>query len=85
MRKIIILAGLLAGAALFSGTPAKAELGCTCVKLGSPTMCTAGIASCTFAGGGVCILPCDYTPAKMMMRHHRHHHHKKMAMKKKKM
>ena len=85
MRKIIILAGLLAGAALFSGTPAKAELGCTCVKLGSPIMCTSGITVCTTMGGGVCVLPCDYTPAKMMMKHRRHHHHKKMAMKKKKM
>jgi hypothetical protein len=81
MRKIIILAGLLTGAALFSGTPAKAELGCTCIKLGSPAMCTGGVTSCTVKGGGVCILPCDYTPAKMTM-HHRHHH-KKMAMKKK--
>jgi hypothetical protein len=45
-------------------------------------MCTGGITSCTMVGGGVCILPCDYTPAKMM-RHHRHH--KKTAMKRKKM
>ena len=35
MRKILILAGLLLGAALFTGTPAKADLGCTCIKLGS--------------------------------------------------
>jgi hypothetical protein len=81
MRKIILLAGLLASAALFTGTPAKAELGCTCVKIGSPVMCTGGITSCTMVGGGICVLPCDYSPAKMM-RHHRHH--KKMAMKKKK-
>jgi hypothetical protein len=79
MRKIILLAGLLVGAALFTGTPAKAELGCTCVKIGSPVMCTGGITSCTMKGGGVCILPCDYTPAKM------HRHHKRMHKAKKKM
>jgi hypothetical protein len=62
MRKIVILAGLLLGAALFAGTPAKAELGCTCVKLGSPAMCTSGIGACTLKGGGVCVLPCSYTP-----------------------
>ena len=36
MRKIIVLAGLLIGAALFTGTPAKAWVGCECVKLGAP-------------------------------------------------
>jgi hypothetical protein len=64
MRKIVILAGLLMGAALFTGSPAKAELGCTCVKLGSPAMCTSGIGECTLKGGGICVLPCDYTPPK---------------------
>ena len=33
MRKFVILAGLLAGAALFTGTPAKAWVGCECVRL----------------------------------------------------
>ncbi|HEY1309498.1 MAG TPA: hypothetical protein VGF02_00995 [Pseudolabrys sp.] len=72
MRKIIVIAGLLTAAALFTGAPAKAELGCTCIKLGSPAMCTSGVTACTIQGGGVCVLPCDYTPAKMA-RHHRHH------------
>jgi hypothetical protein len=74
MRKLLILAGLLAGAALFSGTSAKAELGCTCIKLGAPATCTSGISECTFRGGGACVLPCDYTPMKMHMHHHHHHH-----------
>ena len=73
MRKIIVLAGLLAGAAMFTGAPAKAELGCTCIKLGAPAMCTSGVTACTLQGGGVCVLPCDYTPAQLHRRHHRHH------------
>lgn len=60
MRKIVILAGLLMSAALFTGTPAKAELGCTCVKIGTPAMCSAGLVTCTLKGGGICVLPCDY-------------------------
>ena len=69
MRKILILAGALMGAALFAGTPAKAELGCTCIKLGSSPMCTSGVTACTLQGGGVCVLPCDYQPPKMATRH----------------
>jgi hypothetical protein len=69
MRKIVILAGLLMGAALFAGTPAKAVLGCTCLKLGAPLACTSGITQCTFTGGGACVLPCDYQPPKMAKRH----------------
>ena len=41
--QIVILAGLLMGAALFTGTPAKADVGCQCVKLGAPSICTAGV------------------------------------------
>ncbi|MGH6725891.1 MAG: hypothetical protein ACREB8_05015 [Pseudolabrys sp.] len=81
MRKFVILAGALLGAALLSGTPAKAELGCACVKLGSPTVCMSGISDCTFKGGGACVLPCDYQPPRMM--HHRHHRHHHRALKKK--
>lgn len=69
MRKLILGAGLILGAALFFGsTPAKAELGCVCVKLGNPIACTAGIGACTLKGGGACVLPCDYTPAKKAMK-----------------
>jgi hypothetical protein len=83
MRKIVILAGALLGAALFTGTPAKAELGCTCVKLGSAPFCSSGVSECTFKGGGVCILPCDYAAPKMKhYRHHRHHAAKKSPKKK---
>ena len=76
MRKILILAGLLAGAALFTaGTPAKAAwVGCQCFKLGQAPVCVPGVLEC--AGmGGVCLAPCDYVaPVK---KHHRHHMHKK--------
>ena len=69
MRKILVLAGLLLGAALLTNSPAKAELGCTCVKLGAPAACVSGVGACTFKGGGVCILPCDYQPPNMAKRH----------------
>jgi len=69
MRKIIILAGLLAGVALLGGTPAKAWVGCTCVKLGSPAVCSSGPDECTIKNGGACVLPCDYTPPKKAKMH----------------
>ena len=72
MRNILIVAGLLAGATLFGDTPAKAELGCTCVKISAPAVCTAGIGDCTLKGGGACILPCDYRPPKVKAKKHRH-------------
>jgi hypothetical protein len=68
MRKIVILAGLLIGAALVTGTPAEAKLGCTCVKLGAPAACVSGLAECTFKNGGLCVLPCKYEPPKMSKR-----------------
>jgi hypothetical protein len=69
MRKIVVLAGLLMAAAMFTGTSAKAELGCTCLRLGAPPACTSGITQCTFVDGGACVLPCDYQPPKMAKRH----------------
>jgi hypothetical protein len=84
MRKFVILASALLGAALISGTPAKAELGCTCVKLGSAPFCTSGVTQCTFMGGGVCVLPCDYTAPKVKHYKHRRHHAAKKSMKPKK-
>ena len=78
MRTIVLLAGLSLGAALFAATPTRAELGCTCVKLGAPTYCSSGVSQCTLKGGGVCVLPCDYQPPKKMARHHHHKKHKKM-------
>ena len=59
MRKIFILGGLLAGVVLFSGTPAKAWVGCTCVTASSPAVCVSGPNDCT-AMKGACLLPCDY-------------------------
>jgi hypothetical protein len=73
MRKILILAGLLMGAALFTGTPAKAELGCLCVKLGQPAACMSGVGECTFKNGGACMLPCDYQASKKGKRHGKRH------------
>ena len=64
MRNIVILAGLLFGAALFMGAPAKADVGCACVKLGSPAVCTASVTDCNLKVGGVCLAPCDYQPKK---------------------
>jgi hypothetical protein len=82
MRKFVILAGLLAGAALFmtgTATPANATwVGCQCVKLGAPSVCMKGVLECG-AYGGVCLAPCDYVAPKA--KKHHHHHHKK-AMKK---
>lgn len=64
MGKFVIAAGLLLGGALIGGTPAKAELGCVCAKLGQPFVCTSGINACTTVGGGACVLPCDYQAPK---------------------
>ena len=65
MRKIVIGAGLLLGAALLSGTPAKAAYtGCACVKLGAPMACTATVLECNTKVGGVCMGVCAYEPPK---------------------
>ena len=80
MRKIIVLAGLLGAAALFTGSPAQAEtwVGCECVKLGAPSMCVAGVLECG-AHGGICLAPCDYKAPVTKGYHHKHHmHHKPM-------
>jgi hypothetical protein len=76
MRKFLIVAGLALGGALFAGTPAKAELGCMCVKFGAPGACTPGIASCT-AMGGICLAPCDYTAPKVVKHMRKHKKHKR--------
>ncbi|MFY9599340.1 MAG: hypothetical protein WB540_12805 [Pseudolabrys sp.] len=69
MRKTFILAALLTGAVVFSGMPAKAWVGCTCVKLGSPAVCTSGPGECTLKNGGACVLPCDYQQPKKANMH----------------
>ena len=82
MRKFLIVAGLLAGAALFtigSAMPANAWVGCTCVKLGAPAVCMPGPVECA-ASGGACLLPCDYVAPKKV-KHHRHHKKAKAAKK----
>jgi len=71
MRKLLVVAGLLLGAALVTGTPAKADVGCGCVKLGANPVCTATVEQCMSKVGGLCLAPCDYQPPpkKMAMRH----------------
>ncbi len=83
MRKLALLSGLLLAAAFIPGTPAKAEvrLGCECVKLGAPAVCTATVADCNLKVGGVCVAPCTYEPSKAAKKHYRRH----AAKKKKKM
>jgi len=88
MRKLAILAGLLLAAALIPGAPAKADIGCQCLKAGAPSACVATMLECNATLGGICIAPCAYTPAppkKMMKRHHvtKHKVAKKPAAKKK--
>jgi hypothetical protein len=64
MRKLIVLsAAVVLGGWLTSGTAAKAELGCLCTSMGKMA-CVSGVTAC-FPSSGVCVLPCDYTPAKM--------------------
>jgi hypothetical protein len=83
MRKFLIVAGLLAGAALLTtgtATPANAAwVGCACVKLGAPSACMKGPFECG-ATGGVCLAPCDYVAPKKV-KHHRHHKKAKAAKK----
>ena len=66
MRKVILLlAGvILAGA--FTAAPARADVGCGCVKMGA-AMCVSGIAECA-KSGGVCLAICDYQMPKKAMR-----------------
>jgi hypothetical protein len=74
MRKIIIVAGLLMGAALLTGSPVNAAtVGCLCGKIGAPAVCTATITDCNFKTGGVCIATCAYEEPKMVRKHWRRH------------
>jgi len=73
MRKLVLMAGLLLGAAFLPGTPAHAQamLGCQCVRLGAPAMCTATVLECNINNGGVCVAPCSYEPPKAGKKHKR--------------
>ena len=71
MRKIVIVAGLLMGAALLTGSPANAAIGCLCGKLGAPAVCTATVTDCNFGRGGLCMAPCAYEEPKVVKKHHR--------------
>jgi hypothetical protein len=67
MRKLIILsAAVVLGGWVMSGSSAKAELGCLCTNLGKAA-CVSGVSAC-WPSTGVCVLPCDYTPAKKMSK-----------------
>lgn len=71
MRKFVILAGLLLGGALLTGTPAKADVGCLCGKFGAPAVCVATVIECNFKNGGVCMAPCVWESKKMTRKHTR--------------
>lgn len=73
MRKLVLMAGLLLGAAFLPGTPAQAQamLGCSCVRLGAAPVCTATVLECNFQLGGVCAAPCTYEPPKAGKKHKR--------------
>jgi len=77
MRKILIAAGLVLGAALFttSSTPAQAWVGCACATFNKAPVCVEGPGTC-LTMGGACVLPCDYSAPKAG-KHHRHHKKKK--------
>jgi hypothetical protein len=77
MRKLVILAGLLLAATLVPGAPARADIGCQCVKLGVSSACVANMLECNTKVGGLCVAPCAYTPAppKAAKRHAVKRHH----------
>ncbi len=80
MRKFLIVAGLLLGTALLTGTsstPAQAWVGCVCAKSRrARAVCVEGSGTCTLKNGGVCVLPCDYK-APAVKKHPQHQHKKK--------
>ena len=65
MRKLLLVSGLLLGGALLTGTPASADVGCSCVKLGQSPVCVASIDACVSGMGGLCAAPCDYKAPKV--------------------
>ncbi len=71
MRKIVIVAGLLMGAAMFTAPANAAYVGCACAKLGAPMACTATVLDCNTKVGGVCLATCAYEPPKKTMRRHK--------------
>ena len=63
MRKTVLLAGLLLGSVvLLAGTPAKADVGCGCFKLGVAPMCLPTVNECVSKRGGLCLAPCHIEP-----------------------
>jgi len=69
MRKLLLVAGLLAGGSLLVGSPASADqVGCACVKLGAAPVCVASIEACVSGVGGLCVAPCDYKAPKKMSK-----------------
>jgi hypothetical protein len=72
MRKFFILASLLSGVVMFSGSPARSDVGCGCVRFGAPAVCTATIMECNAKIGGLCLAPCNYQAPKRA-RHSKKH------------
>lgn len=71
MRKLLLVTGVLLGGALLTGSPASAEVGCACLKLGAAPVCVSSVAQCNRVMGGICIAPCDYKPPHMVKRHYK--------------
>ena len=69
MRKLVVLAGLLLAAALVPGAPARADVGCQCVKLGAPSACMPTVLDCNTKMGGLCVAPCAYTAPATVKKH----------------
>lgn len=66
MRPIIVLAGLAVAGLFFSAAPARADMGCACVKLGASPVCMPSVASCV-SNGGLCAFICQYDEPKKKM------------------
>jgi hypothetical protein len=62
MRKAILLTALFLGAAMLAGTPAKADIGCACVKFGQAPMCLPTMNDCVSKRGGLCLAICHIEP-----------------------
>ncbi len=82
MRKLILAAALaLGGAALFSATPAQANvIGCSCATANHAPVCVATPEQCSVKMSGLCIAPCSLDEPKVM-KHHKHKRHMHKAKK----
>ena len=80
MRRFLVAMGMLAAVALLGGAPAKAELGCGCVKFGVAPVCVAAVEQCLQKIGGLCLAPCSYQPPRKVVKRMAKPHGKKKKM-----